>query len=155
MSNVSFQQLNCAMHMHVNIMHRYMHVNFYQNINKTVMKCFVGTVLIERARAKTLPLKILDFKNVPVLKVSLYKCSILIKQLAHVSPFQRNFHETWWAPLYLNENQCNQQHLRFFAYQASKLYASKPDVENQIIICTNFPNKVGTLKQQDALQIER
>ncbi len=74
--------------MHVNIMHAYMHVNFYQIINKTAMRCsFVGTVLIERGRAKTLPLKILNFKNVPVLKVTFYKCIILIKQLANISPF--------------------------------------------------------------------
>ncbi len=77
--------------MHVNIMHRYMHVNSYQIINKTAMKCFVGTVLIERARAKTLPLKILNFKNVPVLKVTFYKRIILIKQLAYVTPFWRSF----------------------------------------------------------------
>ncbi len=106
-SYLSFLQLNRACHMHVNIMHWYMHVNFYQIINKTAMKCFVRTVLIERARAKTLPLKILNFKNVPVLKVNFYKCIILIKQLAHVSLFQRSFHKAWWSPLYLNENQCN------------------------------------------------
>ncbi len=60
-------------------------MHFYSKIDKTASKAFlVGKVLIERARAKGVPLRISNVKNVPVWKVTVYKCVKVIKQLEDV-----------------------------------------------------------------------